>query len=114
MKKIFGVSAYAGTVAVVGLSLGAGVAEASTRCGSANGWGVSVDGSASCPFAFNVANNLSTGFTGDATTFTASSPVTGMSYSVNCWRKYQLVLECNAGNNAVIYLAGPHPGGNAG
>jgi hypothetical protein len=114
MKSI-GVIAAAAAAVFAAVGVGAGVAAADYRsCGSANGWGVGADGSASCEFAFNVANNLSNSFYGSATTINAYSPVTGISYSVNCLRKYQLTVQCTAGNNAIIYLNAPHPGGNAG
>lgn len=94
-------------LAVVAAAISCGIRVAAAdegQCGTVNGWAVEVAGLATCDFAFNVARGLSPTFSGNSTTFSAYSPVTHLTYSVNCWRKYQLVLECNAGNNAIVYL----------
>jgi hypothetical protein len=105
MKKIVNSIGIASIVTAAVLGLGAGTASAAGQCGSTNGWGgVNVAGSASCGFALNVARGLSPSFSGSSTTLTAYSPATGLTYNVNCWRKYQKVMECQGGSGAVIYL----------
>jgi hypothetical protein len=105
MKKIFGISAIAGTVAVVGMSLGAASASAG-GCGYANGWEVEAAGSASCGFALNVAQGISTAFSGSGR-ITAYSPATGLNYNVMCERPIQAKVQCWGGNGAVINLWSP-------
>ncbi len=74
------------------------------QCGSANGYSVSAESATtSCGFALNVARAVPSGFTGSATTVTASSP-NGNSYRMSCTRLYQRTLECTGGNAAAVYL----------
>ena len=105
--KSFGM-ALAGAAAAASMSLTFGAAPAAAevrQCGGTNGWGgVNAAGSASCGFALNVGRSLSPSFAGSSTSVTAYSPATGLTYSVNCWRKYQQVIQCEGGNAAVVYL----------
>ncbi|MCX6489331.1 MAG: hypothetical protein NT156_15425 [Mycobacterium sp.] len=114
--KTIGIAAILGTaLATAGISLGAGTAAAEQYCGGVNGWGVNVEGSASCPFAFNVARGLSSSFAGQSATVNAYSPVTGLNYSLSCYRLLQLVIQCQGGNAAVVNLVQPNlSGGLAG
>lgn len=64
-------------------------------CGSAYG-----DGSASCPFVENVADDYYA--SGESNSFTSYSPTTGLTYTVTCNGDNPTV--CTAGRAAVIYI----------
>jgi|GEM_PF-1665474 len=113
--KTIGIAAILGTaLATTSISLGAGTATAAQQCGSVNGWSqVSAAGSASCPFALNVANTVGTLSLYGANrwaTVNAYSPVTGLNYAVSCERLSQFNVECQGGNNAIINLVETNPG----
>lgn len=96
--------------AAVGATLsigGAGIAQASVvQCGSANGYSVSAESATtSCEFALSVARKFPAGFTGQNTSVTATSPVTGKAYEVACSRLYQRTIECTTFSTGVqIFL----------
>ncbi|MGB3301577.1 MAG: serine/threonine-protein kinase [Gordonia sp. (in: high G+C Gram-positive bacteria)] len=61
-------------------------------------------GVTSCEFAYNVrASYLAAGPKGEARTISASSPVTGMSYTMSCNPETGVVV-CRGGNNAVVVI----------
>ncbi|QRY63273.1 serine/threonine protein kinase [Gordonia sp. PDNC005] len=69
------------------------------------GGGVGVAGGVTtCAFAANVgAAYLGSGVKGDARTVVASSPVTGVSYTMSCTPETGVVV-CRGGNNAVVVI----------
>ena len=64
-----------------------------TNCGG----GVYAGAGTSCPFALNVAAN----YTGTGLDF-AYSPVTGLSYTMNCSDSNLII--CTGGNNALVQI----------
>ena len=104
----------AALVAATACALSAGVALAlpEIRCGSANGWSVGVVGAASCGLALNVARSVSPNYRiGNSFTVEAFSPITGMSYGLQChdetYRSGQsMAYECGVmtQRGGVVYL----------
>ncbi|BBY99439.1 MAG: hypothetical protein KDB70_18675 [Mycobacterium sp.] len=108
MGKRTGATILAAVAAGATLSIGgAGIAQASVvQCGSANGYSVSAESATtSCEFALSVARKFPAGFTGQNTSVTATSPVTGKAYEVACSRLYQRTIECTTFSTGVqIFL----------
>jgi hypothetical protein len=76
-------------------------AGASQYCGSpADQGGISVNSVTSCPFAENVESAWES--SGDASSVTASSPATGLTYTMSCTASGTGYEVCTGGNNAYV------------
>jgi hypothetical protein len=79
----------------------AGPAAASQYCGSpADQGGISVNSVTSCPFAENVESAWES--SGDASSITAFSPATGLTYTMSCTASGTGYEVCTGGNNAYV------------
>ena len=80
---------------------GGGGAGASQYCGSpADQGGISVNSVTSCPFAENVESAWES--SGDASSVTAVSPATGLTYTMSCTASGTGYEVCTGGNNAYV------------